>query len=196
MNPEFSAETERNAALREIHSTEIHGCVEIRSHIRGDTRGRFVKIFHKNWFDAHGLRSDFVEMYYTVSHRRVLRGMHFQIPPVQHAKLVACVEGTVLDAAVDLRGASPTFGRHILRTLSADEGNMLYLPEGLAHGFYVLSETATVLYAVTSAYSAPCDSGIHWKSVGIDWPDLDPIVSKRDQELPPMAQATDVFRNL
>jgi dTDP-4-dehydrorhamnose 3,5-epimerase len=183
-------------AFREVRPTEIPGCLEIFSNIYSDARGRFVKTFRNDWFQSQGLRSDFVEQYYSDSHYRVLRGLHFQRPPAHHAKLVYCVRGTVLDAALDLRPHSPSFGMHMLRELSAEGGNILYLPEGVAHGFYVTSESATIVYAVTSVYSPQHDSGVHWASAGIQWPDSNPIVSKRDQELPPFSMAATVFADL
>ena len=182
--------------FRELKPTAIHGCFEIVPHIHSDARGRFVKTFHAGWFESHGLRTDFVEQYYSVSHRRVLRWLHFQKPPAQHAKLVYCSDGAVLDAVVDVRPASPSFGKHILRELAADSANMLYLPEGTAHGFYVLSETATLMYAVTSAYAPECDGGIRWDSAGIEWPDNDPIVSERDQQLPTFAEGSGIFQDV
>jgi len=182
-----------NAVFNEILPTEISGCVEILCNSRQDERGSFVKIYHKNWFERHNLRSNFVEQYYSVSHRNVLRGLHYQKPPAQHAKLICCLEGTVLDAVVDLRKHSPTFGQHILRELSSAASNMLYLAEGLAHGFYVLSERATLVYSVTSTYSPEHDSGIHWQSAGIVWPSDNPIVSKRDQDLPRLLETPPIF---
>lgn len=177
-----------------LRRTGIPGCVEIIAQVRRDTRGCFVKVFHATWFKAHGLRTDFVEQYYSVSRRGVLRGLHFQKPPAQHAKLVFCIQGKVLDAAVDLRPQSPSYGHHVLRQLSAERANMLYIPEGLAHGFYVLSESATLVYAVTSTYDPACDTGIHWNSAGIIWPDKHPAVSQRDEKLPPLKDAADIFR--
>jgi dTDP-4-dehydrorhamnose 3,5-epimerase len=179
--------------FRELRPTEIEGCFEIMSHIRSDSRGQFVKTFHAEWFESQGLRTDFVEQYYSVSHRRVLRGLHFQIPPAQHAKLVYCTDGAVLDAAVDLRPRSSTFCKHILLELCAGAANMLYLPEGVAHGFYVVTESATLIYSVTSAYAPECDSGIRWDSAGIEWPDDDPIVSERDRQLPLFSEASRIF---
>ncbi len=177
-----------------LNCTEIPGCMEIVSHVRSDGRGRFVKTFHAPWFAAQGLRTDFVEQYYSVSRRRVLRGMHFQKPPAEHAKLVYCLEGLVLDAVVDLRPASATFGKHVVRELSPESGNMLYVPEGFAHGFLVLSNSATLVYSVTSVYTPECDSGFHWQSAGIPWPDASPTVSNRDQHLPPLEAVADSFR--
>ncbi len=196
MNSDSTSFKGHDQAFREIRSTEIPGCLEIFANIYSDPRGRFVKTFRNDWFQSQGLRSDFAEQYYSVSHRRVLRGLHFQGPPAHHAKLVYCVHGAVLDAVLDLRPRSASFGRHTLRELSADDGNMLYLPEGVAHGFYVTSESATIVYAVTSAYSPQYDSGVHWASAGIQWPDSDPIVSKRDQALPPFSVTAAIFADL
>lgn len=179
-----------------FEETEIPGCIEIIAHIRGDERGRFVKTMHAEAFKAHGLRADFVEQYYSVSRKAVLRGLHFQKPPAHHAKLVYCVEGNVLDAAVDLRPGSPAFGRHALRELSGERANILYLPEGLAHGFYVLSASATLIYAVTSEYDSASDAGIRWDSAGIEWPDRNPIISQRDQQLPSLEESVEIFRGL
>ncbi|HWE83997.1 MAG TPA: dTDP-4-dehydrorhamnose 3,5-epimerase [Terracidiphilus sp.] len=185
-----------DSAFSAIEETGIPGCVEIKTHVRGDARGRFVKTFHAEWFKAHGLRTDFVEQYYSVSSKGVLRGLHFQKPPAHHAKLVYCVEGAVLDAAVDLRPGSPAFGRHALREISAERANLLYIPEGLAHGFYVLSESATLIYAVTSVYDAACDAGIHWNSAGIAWPDRNPTVSQRDRQFASFEESAGIFRGM
>lgn len=191
--PGMKSQMVDTGVFKGLVDTKISGCVEILCHGREDERGSFVKIFHQGWFEQHGLRSDFVEQYYSVSHRGVLRGLHFQKPPAEHAKLISCLEGNVLDAVVDLREDSPTFGQHVLKELSSAACNMLYLAEGLAHGFYVLSETATLVYSVTSVYSPEYDSGIHWKSAGIDWPAENPIVSKRDRSLPRLSEIPPIF---
>src|SRR5581483_7390979 len=134
-----------------------------------------------------GLRTDFAEEYYTVSHVRVLRGLHFQVPPHDHAKLVYCAAGRVLDVALDLRVGSPAFGRHVRAELSAADGNALYLPPGLAHGFYVLEAPALMVYNQTSVYAREHDAGVRWDSAGIPWPDADPILSDRDRSFPALA---------
>lgn len=163
-----------------IQNTKIPGCFEILPAILKDERGFFVKTFHRDVFAEHGLTTQFAEEYYTGSHRGVLRGLHFQVPPMDHVKLVTCVAGTVLDAVVDLRIGSPWYGKHAVFELSSDKANMIYLPAGLAHGFYVLSASAVLMYKVTSVYSPAHDSGILWNSAGIPWPGTDPLISKRD----------------
>jgi dTDP-4-dehydrorhamnose 3,5-epimerase len=171
----------------------IAGCFELRPRVMHDTRGRFVKVFHKPAFQALGLEADFSEEYYSVSQKGVLRGLHFQLPPHDHAKLVYCVAGTVLDVVVDLRTDSPTYGQHAAFELSAEAANMVYMPRGVAHGFYVLSESAVLVYKVSTVYAPDADAGIRWDSAGIQWPDEDPLVSLRDQGLPPLAQFTSPF---
>jgi dTDP-4-dehydrorhamnose 3,5-epimerase len=173
--------------------TAFPGCFQLVPDIRRDERGSFVKVFHEDIFRQHGLRTDFAEEYYSVSRQRVLRGLHFQTPPREHAKLVYCVQGSVLDVAVDLRVGSPTYGQHIEYTLSDDNAHMLYLPAGVAHGFYTLSPQALMMYKVTSTYAPENDSGILWSSIGIDWPDADPILSERDRRFAALADFASPF---
>jgi dTDP-4-dehydrorhamnose 3,5-epimerase len=170
----------------DLQAMPLPGCWEIRPHVRCDIRGRFVKVFHAPTFSERGLRIDFVEQYYSVSSRRVLRGLHFQTPPHDHAKLVYCVSGSVMDVVVDLRRGSPTFGHHASVTLSAEAANALYIPVGLAHGFYTLSEAATMIYGQTSLYAPDHDTGVLWNSAGIEWPDEAPLLSERDRGFVPL----------
>lgn len=159
----------------------IEGCFEVKPIIREDFRGRFIKTFHKEESATIGLPMFYAEEYYSTSCKGVLRGLHFQLPPADHEKLVYCSYGEVLDVVVDLRKESATYGQYELISLSAEKGNMLYIPKGLAHGFYVLSDLAVMMYKVTSVYHSECDSGILWDSVGIPWPDTNPIISERDR---------------
>lgn len=173
-------------SLARIIETTIPGCYEILPTILRDERGTFVKTFHQGLFLENHFEISFYEEYYSASHKGVLRGMHFQVPPMDQVKMVYCVSGRVFDAVVDLRVGSPTYGRHAVFELTADKANMVYIPRGLAHGFYVLSDTAIMLYKVTSVYSPQHDAGILWNSVGIPWPTNDPVISKRDSEFPGM----------
>jgi len=177
-----------------LKATIIPGCYEVLSHVAMDGRGSFVKPFARSFFQSQGLRSNWVESYYSTSRRGVLRGMHFQVPPHEHAKLVYCVEGEVLDVALDLREGSPTFRQHMGLRLSAEARNALYLDVGLAHGFLTMSSTATLVYCVTSEYSTTHDSGVRWDSAGIPWPDATPEVSERDRALAPMHAFRSPFR--
>lgn len=177
----------------EVKPTSIPGCYEIQAEVFKDQRGCFTKIFQETWFSEHGLRIDYAEEYYTISRQRVLRGLHFQLPPHDHAKLVCCISGKILDVAVDLRRESPTYGQYVCIKLGGRRGNLVYLETGLAHGFYTLSKTATLLYNVTSIHIPTHDTGILWSSVGIPWPDDAPILSERDQNFMPFANFKSPF---
>jgi dTDP-4-dehydrorhamnose 3,5-epimerase len=178
----------------ELVETEIPGCVELQPRVLEDARGRFVKPFQRSVLGHLGIATDFAEIFYSVSRARVLRGLHFQLPPHDHAKLVHCTAGEILDVAVDLRRGSPTFGQHVVRKLSAKLANALYIPRGLAHGFYSLAGDTTVVYHVTSEHEPRADSGIRWDSAGVQWPDDDPIVSDRDGALTPLQEFDSPFR--
>jgi dTDP-4-dehydrorhamnose 3,5-epimerase len=173
--------------------TCLPGVVDLRPTVHHDRRGQFVKAYHRELFAARRLGTDFAEEYWTVSQARVLRGLHFQLPPHDHAKVVYCVAGKILDAVLDLRAGSPTVGRHALAELSGATGNGVYIPPGLAHGFYVLEAPAIVVYAVTSAYAPDHDAGVRWDSVGIPWPDAEPVLSNRDHGFPTLADFQSPF---
>lgn len=165
-----------------MNKTSIPGCYELFPVVFEDERGSFVKTFHKELFAEKGLETNYAEEYYSVSRKGVLRGLHFQTPPMEHVKLVYCVSGKIMDAVVDLRVGSPSYKKFETFDLNAETGNVLYVPSGLAHGFYVLSESAIVVYNVSTVYSPEHDAGILWGSTSIPWIDESPIVSKRDSE--------------
>lgn len=173
--------------------TPIPGCFELQPRILADSRGQLVKIFHTDTFAALGLHTEFAEEYYSVSGQKVLRGLHFQTPPHDHIKVVGCLEGAILDVVVDLRKESPTFHQHFMIELSAEKGNLLYVSQGLAHGFYVLSEKAIFINRASTVYAAESDRGIRWDSAGINWPDPDPIVSEKDRNMPALAEYDSPF---
>ena len=172
----------------EFRPASIAGCVEAIPLIQTDLRGRFIKTYHEDIFHEQGINTSWREEYFTYSRKGVLRGMHFQLPPHDHHKLVYCVKGTVLDAVVDLRKGSPTFQTFQTFTLDSGKGTMLVIPPGLAHGFYCLSDEVVLFYKVSSVYAADQDTGIHWDSVGIPWPNTSPILSERDRSLPPLQE--------
>jgi len=173
--------------------TAIPGCYELRPRVISDLRGTFVKTFHRDLFSEHRLNVDWPEEYYSVSRQNVLRGLHFQLPPHDHEKLVYCTAGEVLDVVVDLRIGSPTYHQYALFYLSAETARMVYIPRGLAHGFLTLSESATMMYKVASVYAQQYDSGIFGNSAGIDWPVTSPVVSERDAKLPTLAEFASPF---
>ena len=165
----------------QVKESRIQGLFEIQPRVIEDSRGRFVKIYHSSEFEAMGLESVFLEEYYSISHKNVIRGMHFQSPPKSHVKLVYCQGGEALDVVIDLRVGSPTYGSYELFSLSHSRANGLYIPKGLAHGFCALSDDVMMVYKVNSIYSPELDLGISWSSLGIPWPTNNPILSDRDR---------------
>ncbi|UOF88815.1 dTDP-4-dehydrorhamnose 3,5-epimerase [Fodinisporobacter ferrooxydans] len=177
----------------QLHKTRIPGCFTIQPLLFKDERGVFVKTFRSDVFAENHLETHFPEQYYSISRQGVLRGLHFQIPPREHTKLVYCVSGKVMDVIVDLRRGSPAFGNFEVFELSAEEGNMIYIPPGLAHGFYVTSERAILVYNVSSLYSPEHDCGIHWRSIDLPWPNQNPILSERDGAFPHVSNFSSPF---
>ncbi|RYD50878.1 MAG: dTDP-4-keto-6-deoxy-D-glucose epimerase [Sphingobacteriales bacterium] len=149
-----------------------------------DLRGSFTKTFHEDTLQAAGIEFTLRESYYSVSGKDVIRGMHFQTPPAQHAKIVFCPVGKILDVVLDLRKHSSTYGQHFSQVLSAENHLALYIPEGCAHGFRALTEGAMTFYLVSSVHSPAHDSGIRWDSFGFDWGAETPVMSERDQTFP------------
>jgi dTDP-4-dehydrorhamnose 3,5-epimerase len=170
-----------------VKPTALADVLILENFISLDKRGTFVKTFHAGAFQERGLAVNFCESYYSVSQHNVLRGMHFQLPPHDHDKLVYVTHGQILDVVVDLRPASPSYLQHV--ALEVDEhSNAVYIPSGCAHGFLTLSETATVVYNVTSVYAPTADAGIRWDSIGYEWPVAAPIISDRDNEFLTMSE--------
>lgn len=177
----------------EFAESSIAGCFQVTPKLVHDSRGRFVKIFHKKHFLDRGLHAEFEEEYYSHSSRGVIRGLHFQNPPHDHVKIVYCVAGEVFDVVLDLRIGSPTYGKTATFNLSAEKGNYVYIPKGLAHGFCALEDETTVIYKVGTMYSPNHDAGIRWDSLDIPWPNENPIISKRDLQFPPFESFNSPF---
>lgn len=162
--------------------TSIPGCYEITPKVFSDHRGGLIKTFHRDLYKANGLQPVFAEEYYSISKKGVLRGLHFQLPPQDHIKLVYCISGSVFDVILDLRVGSPTYGKTASFELSAENRKILYVTKGMAHGFYALSDAATLMYKSDTVYSPEHDAGILWTSANIDWPNTNPIVSDKDKQ--------------
>lgn len=178
----------------ELVPTDISGCFEIRPKVFNDVRGMFVKSFHEPTFRNFGLNTVWREQFWSSSARGVLRGLHFQVPPADHAKLVTCVSGAVLDVVVDLRKSSPTFGKHVRCELTSANGHLLYIPRGMAHGFLAKTEGAIMTYVVETVHDPACDRGLLWNSCDIDWPfDSAPIISARDASFPAFSREETPF---
>jgi dTDP-4-dehydrorhamnose 3,5-epimerase len=167
--------------------TALVGAFELQLRKAEDRRGAFVKTIQRSVFEQLGFETKFVEQYYTVSQTNVLRGMHFQTPPDDHAKLVYCPHGKALDVLLDIRRGSPTFGLFATIELSAEKANAVYVPRGLAHGFYAVEGPLTMVYNVTSEHSPKHDAGIAWNSFGAPWPSTSPIISDRDAGFPTLS---------
>jgi dTDP-4-dehydrorhamnose 3,5-epimerase len=176
-----------------FEKTELTGVYIIEHDVHKDSRGAFVKTFHKEEFNKMGLENDFSESYYTRSKEDVIRGMHFQVPPYDHAKLVTVILGTVVDVILDLRKSSPTKGKHIAVELSRENRKSIYIPRGCAHGFAVLSESAIVFYMATTEHAPMHDKGIRFNSFGYDWRIKHPIISERDLGLPELTKFNEYF---
>lgn len=170
--------------------TEFEGLYIIRPDVFGDARGFFTELYNQQAFEAIGLgHLNFVQDNLSSSSKGIIRGLHFQEAPYAQGKLITVLQGSVLDVAVDIRKDSPTYGKHFQIELSADELTLVYIPEGFAHGFQVLSDQCLFSYKCTNFYHKPSDGGILWNdpSLGIQWHDIPPLVSAKDQALPPLA---------
>jgi dTDP-4-dehydrorhamnose 3,5-epimerase len=149
-----------------------------------DERGFFTKSFHDTSLKAAGINFELKESYFSLSKKDVIRGMHFQVPPHQHSKIVFCPQGAILDVIIDLRKNSPTYGRYYAYELSAENHRAYYIPEGFAHGFKALTDDAITYYLVSLEYSREHDTGILYNSFGFDWQTEKPIISARDLSFP------------
>lgn len=146
-----------------------------------DERGAFVKTFNDTVFQEASIDFELKESYFSYSKSGVIRGMHFQLPPHDHAKVVFCPKGAILDVIIDLRKTSPAYGRFEARVLSEANHQAYYIPKGFAHGFKALEDGAITYYLVSSGYHQASDTGIRWDSFGMDWELEQPIISARDQ---------------
>ena len=179
-------------------SQSIPDVVLIEPTVHGDNRGYFVETFRQDLFEeAVGYKVNFIQDNESKSDKGVLRGLHYQLPPYTQAKLVRAIEGRILDIAVDIRKSSPTFGQHVAVELTAKNKHQLFVPHGFAHGFIVLSESATFAYKVDNYYAPEHDRGIAFddKELVIDWQlPLEILqLSDKDRTHPSLANAEDLF---
>jgi dTDP-4-dehydrorhamnose 3,5-epimerase len=175
-----------------IEPVAIGGVMRIEHDSGSDVRGSFFKVFRWDREPFAQFEVAFAECYYSFSRRGVLRGLHFQVPPHDHLKLVTCVAGEVFDCIVDLRTSSPTYADAYHCQLSP--GQSVLIPPGCAHGFVAVSDVdALLVYHVTTVHAPEHDAGIHWTSVDVPWPIRAPIVSERDQRLPLLAEYRSPF---
>jgi dTDP-4-dehydrorhamnose 3,5-epimerase len=171
--------------------TTLSGPLFLAPTVHGDERGFFLESYRRSALAELGVEDEFVQDNHSRSRRGVVRGMHFQ---AGQAKLVRCVRGAILDVLVDIRVGSPSFGEWEAFRLDDAEHHQLYVPDGFAHGFCVLSETADVSYKVSMYYDPEAESGFSYADpeVAIEWPDADTLVgSERDRGAPTLAQRKD-----
>jgi dTDP-4-dehydrorhamnose 3,5-epimerase len=180
-----------------IEQTLIKDLVIINPTVFEDSRGNFFEAYNQAKFKRNGITYQFIQDNQSFSKRGVIRGLHLQDNPFAQAKLVRVLQGEILDVAVDLRKNSPTYGQHVSVVLSAENKKQLMVPYGFAHGFSVLSETASVLYKVDQVYHKDSERGIRYDdpTLGIDWkvrPE-EIIVSDKDLILPDFANCNSQF---
>lgn len=155
-----------------------------------------MELYNQRWFEDIGLgHLNFVQDNLSFSRKGTIRGLHFQEPPHAQGKLITVLEGKVLDVAVDIRKNSPTYGQHVAIEIHANEPTMVYLPEGMAHGFQVLSDTCLFLYKCTSLYHNESEKGIAWNdpALNIPWRNITPVISEKDRHNPVLAQFESQF---
>ena len=166
-----------------IISTKIEGVYLIKPKIFNDDRGSFFESFNMKVFQKEtNQKINFVQDNQSVSSKNILRGLHFQKPPHAQAKLVRVIKGSVLDVVVDLRKKSKTYGKYILEELSEYNNHQLYLPKGMAHGFLTLEDNTIFTYKCSEFYCKEAEDSIIWNdsSIRIKWPDIIPLLSKKD----------------
>ena len=177
--------------------TEIEGVWVFEPRVFEDSRGHFFESYNTAVFAQAGISYNFVQDNQSFSTYGVIRGLHYQMNPYAQCKLVRVLDGSILDVAVDVRKSSPTYGRYVSMELSSDNKKQLLIPAGFAHGFSVLSPTATVLYKCNALYNKESEAGIIYNdtSLAIDWkiPERDVVVSEKDLVLPLFRESKNNF---
>lgn len=172
---------------------EVPGLAVIEPRVFGDSRGYFFECWNRAAYAAAGLDADFIQDNESLSRHGVVRGLHYQLPPYEQAKLVRVIAGVVRDVVVDIRRGSPTYGRSVSVELSGDNKRQVFIPRGFAHGFAVLSETALFAYKADNAYAPAYERGIAFDdpALGLDWglPREQMVLSERDTRHPVFAAA-------
>lgn len=180
----------------QIERTELEGVLVLTPRVFADDRGRFQETWSQRAFaDATGLEVDFVQDNESRSAASVVRGLHFQAPPHAQGKLVRCPKGRVLDVVVDIRRASPTFGRHFTVELTPGNARQVWVPPGFAHGFASLEEDSVLQYKCTDYYAPECEGDLRWDDpvLGIDWRVKDPLLSPKDAVATPWSALESPF---
>lgn len=177
-----------------MNSVRLPGVHVLELDPHEDPRGSFLKLFSEKFFASNNLETEFKEVFVSTSQKDVLRGMHFQLPPMAQTKVVSVLKGQILDVVVDLRIGSPSYGECERFFLSEDNGLSLYVGTGFAHGFLSLVDENVVVYLVSENYDKELDTGILWNSFGFDWGMDAPIISERDRSFPTLKEFRSPFR--
>ncbi|MGL5151885.1 MAG: dTDP-4-dehydrorhamnose 3,5-epimerase family protein [Clostridium sp.] len=164
-----------------VVTTRIKGVLILEGYKSQDERGEFYKIYNEDEFVKNNINFNMKESYYSVSNKNVIRGMHFQLPPFNHDKLVSLVKGSIKDVIIDLRKNSESYKKVISISLKDSSNKSIYIPSGCAHGFVSLEDDTIVLYNVTTGYNKDNDTGVRWDSIGYVWRVDNPIISDRDK---------------
>ena len=166
----------------ELVNTGIEGLWVIKPKVFADARGYFFESYNKDLFTKNGLNLNFVQDNQSLSHKGVLRGLHFQNPPYAQGKLVRVITGAVLDVAVDIRKNSATYGKYYGAEITEENKTMMYIPEGFAHGFLTLCDNTIFSYKCTNLYNKASEDSIKWNDpdIGVKWNIADPLLSEKD----------------
>lgn len=196
--PIICAARRKNFGVVEFRRLRLDGLVEVLPVRFGDERGYFSETWRAEWNAELGFTGEFVQDNQSVSRSPgVLRGMHFQLPPVAQDKLIRVTRGAIFDVAVDIRRGSPTFGQWESLILSADKWNQLFVPKGFAHGFVTLEPDSEVVYKVSAPYSAELERAIRFDDpdIGIDWPKMDAplVLSEKDRSASSLSEIANEF---
>jgi len=175
--------TRKESVCMKLIESPLDGAYVIEPEKKGDERGYFARLFCADVFKEHGLESQFVQVNHSKSHMKgTLRGLHYQLPPKEEVKVVKCVHGAIFDVIVDLRPDSATFGQHFSAHLSQENGLMMVVPKGFAHGFYSLEPETEIVYFVSENYSPEHERGVRWDDpyFNIKWPGRPVVLSDKD----------------
>jgi len=178
----------------DFNKTELEGVYVIDNFSATDIRGNFVKTFNQELFKDTSIQFEIAESFFSISKQDVIRGMHFQLPPEDHSKLVYVPVGAIIDVIVDLRVNSQTYKNFITVELSSVNRKSVYIPKGFAHGFKSLKDNTVTVYNVSSVYNPTLDSGILYNSLDFNWDVKEPIVSKRDKTFQDIKNFKSPFR--
>ena len=170
----------------------LNGCYLLQPFVFEDARGTFVKTYHQRQYDALGIEMELREEFYSVSHQGVVRGMHFQLPPHAHEKLIYCPVGSVRDVLVDLR-RGPGFGKVASVELTDHNRLQVFIPKGIAHGFSALKDASVLVYKTSTVHAPESDAGIRWDSFDFDWGINFPNLSPRDANHPALGDFDSPF---